>query len=290
MEPANQLVTWTHDRGVIDHQLASGIDIRGTRAFRDQTADALEQIKKTPTGRQLLTFLINRIRQPPGTGVIIGSVDPAASSRCEARDILLARTPLTLAIRGADAERVAEHIEYVLRVTGNTDHWLEYQLRQMPDYRKDGPPASGPSSVPVTAAHVWSWLTRTAPFPQPFAGDQALILTNSLKIVLAGTGALSPGPGISSRVYWNQSDTIVLTSGQSQRRPVWLGLAHELIHAYHNMFGLQLDNNEGDLSAQQMLTTVLGEYMCVGLGPWKNAWLSENKMRAEAGLQQRSMY
>jgi hypothetical protein len=290
MEPDKRTTTWTVDQDEVDRAVTKGIDIYGTPAFCTQTIDALRKIAKTPTGRQLLTLLINRIRRPPLTGIVIGSIDPTRSSKSVARDILLARGPLICAIKQQNSAWVAEIIRDVLIATGNSAAWLAGQLQQTPDYRRDGLPAIGPSSVPVTVAHVRDWLTLAWPFPQPFAGDQALILQNSLKIVLAGTGALSPGPGVDSKVFWNQSDTIVLTNGTEQRRPVWLGLAHELIHAYHNMFGLQLDNNEGDESAQVMLTTVLGEYMCVGLGPWANAWLSGNRIRDEAGLQQRYMY
>jgi hypothetical protein len=58
-------------------------------------------------------------------------------------------------------------------------------------------------------------------------------------------------------------------------RPPAIGLAHELVHAYHNQRGAQPGRELGDG------TTTLFELLCVGLGPWANELISENAIRAQ---------
>ena len=53
-----------------------------------------------------------------------------------------------------------------------------------------------------------------------------------------------------------------------------IGLAHELVHAYYNVSGLQMGIDNGDAS------TAIYEYMCIGLGPWNTEPISENQIRA----------
>lgn len=53
-----------------------------------------------------------------------------------------------------------------------------------------------------------------------------------------------------------------------------VGLAHELIHAYHNAAGTQPGKDAPGYPV------TLGELICVGLGPWKDAKLTENAIRS----------
>ena len=72
------------------------------------------------------------------------------------------------------------------------------------------------------------------------------------------------------------------------KRPSWVGLAHELIHAYYNLkgkgapAGITQMNVNGQVEKEEMLT--------VGLGPGPHRGITENMIRAEAGLPVRVTY
>jgi hypothetical protein len=54
-------------------------------------------------------------------------------------------------------------------------------------------------------------------------------------------------------------------------RPSAIGLAHELIHAYYSAKGLQPSSPD----------RLLDDLICIGLGPWFNEPVTDNKMRGE---------
>ena len=71
------------------------------------------------------------------------------------------------------------------------------------------------------------------------------------------------------------------------KRPAWVGLAHELIHAYYNLKGKGLPggtimNVNGMVEQEEMAT--------VGLGPGPHRSITENQLRQEAGLPLRTTY
>ena len=72
------------------------------------------------------------------------------------------------------------------------------------------------------------------------------------------------------------------------KRPSWVGLAHELIHAYYNLkgkgapAGITQMNVNGQVEKEEMLT--------VGLGPGPHRGITENMIRAEANLPLRVTY
>lgn len=72
------------------------------------------------------------------------------------------------------------------------------------------------------------------------------------------------------------------------KRPSWIGLAHELIHAYYNLKGKGRPDSEeefnvsGNVKKEEMLT--------VGLGAGPHRSITENQIRAEAGLALRTTY
>jgi hypothetical protein len=70
-------------------------------------------------------------------------------------------------------------------------------------------------------------------------------------------------------------------------RPSWIGLAHELIHAYYNLKGKGLpagtiQNVNGPVEQEEMAT--------VGLGPGPHRSITENMIRGEAGIPLRETY
>lgn len=71
------------------------------------------------------------------------------------------------------------------------------------------------------------------------------------------------------------------------RTPVWVALAHELIHAFHQLSGTTYSDevqvpNGHNVRREEMWTT--------GLGVYASTRLSENAIRAAAGLPQRPYY
>ena len=70
-------------------------------------------------------------------------------------------------------------------------------------------------------------------------------------------------------------------------RPSWVGLAHELIHAYYNLKGKglgsgKLQNVNGLVEKEELAT--------VGIGPGPQRSITENKIRDEHGLLPRTTY
>jgi hypothetical protein len=82
------------------------------------------------------------------------------------------------------------------------------------------------------------------------------------------------GGGSVSTIYFN--NTVLLTSRGEQSYP-FIVLAHELIHAYHALYGLKKDGPD-----EELYTT--------GIDKFAGEEITENKIREEAGLKQRTAY
>ena len=79
-------------------------------------------------------------------------------------------------------------------------------------------------------------------------------------------------------------------------RPTYIGLAHELIHAFRNMEGIPVnekianfqysmyDYKEGSIFNDVDEWTITEEFIVIGLGNYVNFTLTENAIRAEHGL------
>ncbi|HEX4807765.1 MAG TPA: hypothetical protein VH325_02475 [Bryobacteraceae bacterium] len=93
-----------------------------------------------------------------------------------------------------------------------------------------------------------------------------------LATIVITYGAAAAGDGSRSWVTWDAGDPEYWLN---QRRPPAVALAHELLHAYFNLKGLQPGVEDGHFS------TVLFEYRCVGIGPWDEQTPSENTIRRE---------
>lgn len=86
------------------------------------------------------------------------------------------------------------------------------------------------------------------------------------------------GIGSPSGVAWNPN--IYVVPGQGSRPP-FIGLAHELVHAWHNVNGIKRQNYDEE------------EEFTVGLGQWAVAnpnAITENVIRLEHGLSIRLQY
>jgi hypothetical protein len=97
------------------------------------------------------------------------------------------------------------------------------------------------------------------------------------------TNATTRGAGSITAIKYNPN----MINTPDGNRPSWIGLAHELIHAYYNLKGKGLGsgtimNVNGAVEREEMAT--------VGLGPGPHRSITENKIRAEAGLPLRTTY
>jgi hypothetical protein len=91
------------------------------------------------------------------------------------------------------------------------------------------------------------------------------------------------GPGTDCYIRWDPEHELVGSKKEydfSQKenewrtRPPWIGLAHELVHAWRFVMGSGIFPEKGDRIKDELLTT--------GLSPYPNAKYSENTIRAAA--------
>jgi hypothetical protein len=167
---------------------------------------------------------------------------------------------------GAATKAAYEHVS-----VGGTPRarWLAQKINGTPRYQLKGVPASAPCNLNVTEQQVSAWIGGRGigkDFAKPADVEQ---IKNG--IILALYAAAKPGKGSGSKVKY----ALGTANPLNEQRPPAIGLAHELVHAYFNMQGVQpgfeLENS----------TTVLFEYRCVGLGPWATEAISENAIRAQ---------
>lgn len=97
--------------------------------------------------------------------------------------------------------------------------------------------------------------------------------------VPTNNGAALGGGGSASAVFWNSN--IFVVPGQGPRPP-FIGLAHELVHAWHNAMGTKKPNYD----EEERFTVGLGAY--VGLA--NGATITENLIRVENDVPLRHQY
>ena len=109
-----------------------------------------------------------------------------------------------------------------------------------------------------------------------------------IKICIFFYDFLTPGPGADCQVRMQMKDKFAGPRDEDKRYnpkkhwddvPPYIILGHELIHSYHMMSGRRIVNMGGEEEA-----------MTVGLGPFVGWKLTENQLRANAGLPARTSY
>jgi len=136
----------------------------------------------------------------------------------------------------------------------------------------------------ITGQQLDDWANvRTAELTPTVPADKDY-LSNALILFLMTGGGTKPGNGKGSysRVYFDPRRTAT-SMGQ---RPSYIGLGHELIHAYYNSLGGQWSHSEDS----GHYSTTLYEYMRGGLGPFSTNAISENRLRAQANVALRNRY
>lgn len=252
--------------------------IGGDAAFQQRAARALDKINQCPAGNTLLTQL--RALRINGRGNVgIALPDAQQTSKCAFLDAASSncRTMLAQAVLdnvGSAMTEIQQALAAIPAAIANPAQWLANAINQTPIYNIQGLPNAAPSNLGVVTADVQGWLNNAAPFPHTAHGANVQNLTLALLVALWPGARTRPGNGGHCRVHWTGSTSIGLTTGVRSTRPKSVGLAHELIHAYYSVSGLQMGIDINHYS------TAIFEYMCVGLGPWAAEPISENAVRA----------
>ena len=251
---------------------------------------ALTAIDLIPVGRQLLQAICGRIAAANGAcRVGIQPWDLQQTNNCAATNGDNAKPSLVHAVE-FDRTNVHMHLPAAMTAVGQAGQWawLATQICNHPIINIVGAPNVAASSTVhganwVTTAMTTAWGTTHNTFPGPLAGqaaiDAQLILIAVLRNGLAGNA------GTHATVRWSSASTqFTDTNGVAQVRPPYIGLAHELVHAYHDIMGDQTGHDIGTP------TRALYEYLCIGLGDWAGVALSENAIRASGGMALRACY
>ncbi len=130
-------------------------------------------------------------------------------------------------------------------------------------------------SYPCRAKETQLETISTQPKPLLMAGTNKAVRGNETEAI--------NGVGSITAITYNAN----MISTPDGDRPAWIGLAHELIHAYYNLKGKGLGsgtvmNVNGAVEQEEMAT--------VGLGDVKQRSITENKIRSEHGLPIRKTY
>lgn len=253
---------------------------------------ALQQLHAVPAGAALMQAIVQRINAS-GKRVGITAWDGQQTNKCAvAGEGDAAKSELSHALE-FNHPGVGQAINNALQTLGqvgmNRFTWLQNQLDACPIYTLVGVPNLIPSSTTygagwISAATLQAWCAGTATFPNPLIGAQRI--QDAQVVIGAVLGrAARPHAGQHSRVNWSASSTqFTDTTNVVRVRPPYLALAHELIHAYHNICGDQAGHEIGTYSR------VLYEYQCVGLGPWAGLPHTENAIRASIPFALRQCY
>ena len=242
--------------------------------FKEQTIKNLDYLYLTPTGKILLDELLSfsrgntsneNIHILPLThnrGNNIISQNSKHALHLVADELLYEHKPLRHT--AATLKKVAKHLHLQ-----DPYQWLADQINQMPQLNYLGLPGNKPFlpelGIKLSKEDIENWL------------DGKLELNKQVKfhflhaVIVALHSYSTPNVGTGSIIRWNPSPEYK----SNRKRPIAIGLAHELCHAYYNATGMQPGFQEQDES------TVLYEYLTTGLGPWKTAVVCENALRRE---------
>jgi hypothetical protein len=243
-----------------------------------------------PVGRNLLQAICARIAATNGASRVgIQPWDAQQTNKCAATNGDNAKPGLVHAVE-FDRNNVHMHLPGAMAAIGQPNQWawLATQICNHPIVNIIGIPNAAASDTVhganwVTAAMTTAWGTTANTFPGPLAGQPAIDAQLILISVLRN--GLGNGAGTHATVRWSSASTqFTDTTGAVRVRPPYIGLAHELVHAYHDIMGDQTGHDIGTP------TRALYEYLCIGLGDWAGAAFTENSIRASAGMGARTCY
>ena len=233
--------------------------------YHQAVATHLTALDKIAAGHTVLDAFAN------STTHNVSIVDHSLSNQCGANGSLNGMNNVARELYDGITVKLGDATKTALRdvpKAGKTQGaWLAAAINQTPRYQLKGNPATTPCNLGVTEGQVNAWVGGQ-PIWQDYGNDPDLAQIKNA-IIVALYEYADAGTGCNSTVNY----TLGTSNPNNAERPPAIGLAHELIHAYYNLKGWQpgfeVDNP----------TTVLFEYRCVGLGPWKTKRVSENGIR-----------
>ena len=275
------------------NNVANGIAITRHNGRGSHIADAvlaLMQLDACPVGHNFLTEICTSI-QTTGQRVAIKGWDAQQTNKCAVvggmGDHAKSRIALDIEFNQAMAGATINACMVAAGQGGNYA-WLSTSIDNLPIYDIIGIPSIVQSQTTngagwVSAAMIQDWVNGITVFPAPLGNLQAKNAAKCLATVLYPYTAT--GAGMHSVVMWDPtSTTFTDTTGTVQQKTPYISLAHEMIHAYHNINGKQSGHEIGTYSR------VLFEYLCMGLGAWTLEPYSENTIRASANIPLRVCY
>lgn len=259
------------------------------QGFLQYTHYCLNYINATPAGQVLLNA-VRTAAQPTYIGPSPVHNQTTGMSRC-----FVARMVIDNNMNIGVNER-AQLIQILEQTSGaqgiNAFNWLANQINQMPLYSMYEQSNAYPPTflttggAPVAAGDLQQWfntgsncnLVNNLTAAAPIQGVPLLnFVRNAVIVLLYANSPASPGSG--NNIDFDVRDWSQNNFGEDQTqntmadRPPAIGLAHELIHAYHNGRGDQPGVEFGGYS------TTLFELLCVGMGPWAGYAVTENAIR-----------
>jgi hypothetical protein len=137
-----------------------------------------------------------------------------------------------------------------------------------------------PDKTNETRAKIQPTLLRTERL------DSGALLSRPELVTIQAGPIWVPGGGMSTVVLFKHDDL----GPPGRHRPPFVGLAHELVHAYHYTMGACYRNPTGGLQDQGNTGLMEEEMRTVGLGHYANETPSENAIRTEHSITLRTSY
>lgn len=237
--------------------------------FYYDTIDTLDAIYATPTGEIVIEELINSGRKIKITKATLGNscdVGPTGMNAVaqEVREEKI----------GPETKKALERTKLfdTSNIQGSIYAFLARKINLTPFYKMSGIPINVSNSIGINEQHVKSFFD-SGRITDQWSKDDKQHIMNSIIVNLEKESA--KGIGSDAAIGFNGDPTFIMNT----ERPPGIGLAHELIHAYWSVRGEQ----PGWTVFHP--TTVLFEFKCVGLGPWKHQAnvnsVCENQIRQE---------
>ena len=264
-------VTWTPNQA--PHPGTATLRIGGDNAYQRKAIKALNELNQTNGGSAMLDGLLRT------KNVVIVPWDSTYNFNCCICPGRSARALLAQAwIDDRDKHQFATELKKAREQIGYVRSTLAKYINETPKYRIQGVPSAAGANWGITDDHIRDW-EESDEFPKPYehaSHDDQRDLYNA--VVVSLRHSLSPGSGSGSKVHWNPASSLLNIPSQNLQlvKPPVVSLGHELVHAYYNAMGMQLNTDDSNSDAG-----VLYEYMAVGLGPWRTAAISENKFRGQ---------
>jgi hypothetical protein len=249
-------------RGMTDME---GRDLSVPAEFGAYTVNCLRLLYATHVGKRILDLLL-------GKNVIIQS--DVTKNACRGGSLMTSVAQEILSAPeggGVPLPGIAGIVERKMVCPGGADRYafLAKQINEQPHLSLDAVDgAAPPVKLDVTKDEVRRWIEQGANITRLSANQR-----NQLKLAtIAALEIPSTKAGMSSSTV---AFCISRTNDLNLSRPPAIGLGHELIHSYFYATGEQPGRDFGHYS------TALYEFKCIGMGPWRDANVSENVLRSQ---------